>query len=162
MSTLYANPFDTSASGFYFDSVESYEAMYAARLPVEEYEIDFIDGDEDGDSELFRALGIGQATIAVWFDGVADLERWERAALYWLADRYTDPADALAKVEDCPLFEGSAEDCVADYHEQAGEIPASLWPYIDFEAMARDWEINGDIDAFEFGGRSWVATDTHA
>ena len=49
-TTFYAQPYDISASGFYFDSEESYLAKIGTirndyGQPVEEFEIQFIDGD---------------------------------------------------------------------------------------------------------------------
>ena len=62
MTTLFAQPYDISARGFYFDTASEYSAK-AAKLkndygqPVEEFEIQFIDGD-GLDAKLFEALGV--------------------------------------------------------------------------------------------------------
>ncbi len=50
MTTLFAQPYDTSAQGFYFDSADAYDARTtllrnASGQPVEEFEIQFIDGE---------------------------------------------------------------------------------------------------------------------
>ena len=47
MTQLHAQPYDISASGFYFDSLEDYQAKAAKARndygdPVEEFEIQFI------------------------------------------------------------------------------------------------------------------------
>ena len=76
---LFAQPYDISANGFYFDSAEEYQAKssnlrnhYGA--PVEEFEIQFIDG-EGIDCELFNTLSICQANISKFFEIV---DTWER------------------------------------------------------------------------------------
>ena len=50
MTTLYAQPYDISATGFYFDSLEEYTQKAAKNFNsfgglVEEYELQFIDGE---------------------------------------------------------------------------------------------------------------------
>ena len=50
MTTLYAQPYNIDATGFYFDSAEDYDAKAKGNFDrygqfVEEYEIQFIDGE---------------------------------------------------------------------------------------------------------------------
>jgi hypothetical protein len=60
MTTLYAQPYDITAIGFSFTTLEEYRKK-AGNLtndygrPVEEFEIQFIDGN-DIDAQLFKAL----------------------------------------------------------------------------------------------------------
>jgi hypothetical protein len=66
-TVLFAQPYDISAEGFYFTSAEQYIAKAANNrnslgLPVEEYEMQFIDGDEL-DAELFKAVGVDQSNF---------------------------------------------------------------------------------------------------
>lgn len=72
MSTFYAQPYDINAEGFYFDDAESYCRQSAGHvnrygMPVEEYEIQFIDG-ELIDAALASALEVNQASISAYFD----------------------------------------------------------------------------------------------
>ena len=59
---LHAQPYDITATGFYFEDYDDYSAK-AAKLrndygdPVEEFEIQFIDGDRI-DCDLAQAIGI--------------------------------------------------------------------------------------------------------
>lgn len=67
MTQLHAQPYDISATGFYFDSVEEYAQKSARNFnnfgaPVEEYEIQFIDG-ESIDAALFKALNVHQGNF---------------------------------------------------------------------------------------------------
>ena len=70
--TLYAQPYDISATGFYFSNVETYHAE-AAELRnsygdrIEEFEIQFIDGSRL-DCELAKAFAINQTNFAAFFD----------------------------------------------------------------------------------------------
>ena len=59
MTTLFAQPYDISACGFYFETADEFTAKAIAATndygdPVEEFEIQFIDG-ADIDCELARA-----------------------------------------------------------------------------------------------------------
>lgn len=77
MTQLHAQPYDLSATGFYFESVEEFDAKAKANRNdygqrVEEYEIQFIDG-EGIDCDLASAIGINQANIAQYFEAV---EAW--------------------------------------------------------------------------------------
>jgi antirestriction protein len=44
-------------------------------------------------------------------------------------------------VEDCGLLD---------------EVPENLRYYFDYEAFARDLELNGDVSGFQFAGRDWT------
>ena len=73
-TTLYAQPYDISAMGFYFDSADDYaEKAKAARndhgQPVEEFEIQFIDG-EAIDAALAEAIGLHQGDITAFFEAI--------------------------------------------------------------------------------------------
>lgn len=64
---LYAQPYDITAMGFSFSDIEGYRTKAAALRnaasdPVEEFEIQFIEGDAI-DTELFAALSISQARL---------------------------------------------------------------------------------------------------
>ncbi len=78
MATFYAHPYDITATGFYFEDAQSYHAKAVAARnsygdPVEEFEIQFIDG-EMIDAELCRAIGINQANICTVIE---KLDEWE-------------------------------------------------------------------------------------
>jgi hypothetical protein len=67
MTELFAQPYDTTAEGFYFRTPDQYEETAAGirndfGFPVEEFEIQFIDGEEI-DAALFKALGVHQGNF---------------------------------------------------------------------------------------------------
>lgn len=74
MTTLFAQPYDISADGFYFESAEDYQGKSSKLLNrygehVEEFEIQFIDG-EGIDCDLFKALSVSQCTCEKFLDFV--------------------------------------------------------------------------------------------
>jgi len=78
MTQLYAQPYDLSATGFYFETCEEYAVKSAALRndygePVEEFEIQFIDGDEI-DYDLAGALGLNQINFAQFLSAV---DNWD-------------------------------------------------------------------------------------
>lgn len=163
-TTLFANPYDISASGFYFTSMEDYDAKSAALCnecgqPVEEFEIDYIDGDT---AELFNAFGVNQANLAQWFE-IEDRELSEEemaAFAYLVSNLGKAPQEALDAIEDVRLFAGKASDYVEEILDEIHpDIPSTLRNYIDTEAMARDMVINGEITVFEHGRTRYVITN---
>ena len=67
MTQFYAQPYDIMAQGFFFESYAEFTDTASQNLnacgdPVEEYEIQFIDGAEI-DCALARAVGISQVNI---------------------------------------------------------------------------------------------------
>ena len=82
MTKLYAQPYDISATGFYFESVEEYEKRSNDNRneygqPVEEYEIQFIDG-ERIDAELANAFGLNQTNLGKFLQVVEDWKNHEK------------------------------------------------------------------------------------
>ncbi|MBK8227477.1 MAG: antirestriction protein ArdA [Flavobacteriales bacterium] len=148
MTKLYAQPYNIDATGFYFDSLESYRQQSASLRdsygqPVEEFEIQFIDG-EDADMELFNALGIHQGDIGAFFEAI---EGWDD-------DEKTRVAIAVGECGyDFDLDKDRPEDIDMDIYELDsltelaeefvenglfGTIPDNIRNYLDMEAIACD------------------------
>ena len=167
MTTYHAQPYSLDATGFYFDNLDDYEAKFEANkdsfgAPVEEYEIQFIDG---AGAELFKALGIDQSTLKIWFDHAESLDKNEQAALSYLTGECLgmSPHDALDTVDDVCLFEGAIKDYAEEYFDEVyPDLPEALRHYIDMEAFARDLDLNGDVYGFRFGGTDYVVTNHNA
>ena len=86
MTTLHATSYNSDAAGFYFESLEDYQGKAEKHLDrfgnlVEEFEIQFIDGD---DAELFNACGINQSNHDTWFDVIELMSEAEKLSLYYL------------------------------------------------------------------------------
>jgi hypothetical protein len=148
-TVLFAQPYDISAVGFYFASVEDYEKQ-SARLrnsfgqPVEEFEIQFIDGDEL-DAELFKAVGVNQGNFGAFLD----------ACNYWNTDQ---KRNVIIAVGECgytfDLKNGNPDDLDVEIYElnslrelahyfvdeeiMFGKVPESIKYHLDYDSIARD------------------------
>ena len=140
MSTFFAQPYSLDAVGFYFDTLEVYTEKSESLLdvfgnPVEEFEIQFIDGE---DCELFSACGVNQANLSLWFETIAELSEHEKTALYYLRSvSGYNLVDALEKMDDVNLSEGSLKDVAETLFDEfyLNDVPESVRAYIDYENM---------------------------
>ena len=148
MTTLYANPYDLSAMGFYFDNSEEYaENSQALRNSFgerpEEFEIDFIDG-EGIDADLAKAWSLNQCNFTAFFNA-CDMWEEDEKVRYIIAvgecgydfDVESDKPDEI----DVDIYQlGSMRELAEQFVEEGlfGEIPNHLENYIDYDAIARD------------------------
>ena len=151
MTTFYAQPYDISASGFYFETMADYTEK-SGKLrndhgqPVEEYEIQFIDG-ELLDAELCRAIDINQANIG---DVIEGIDNWsddeKRQIILAVGDGFAfDPKTDDPAGFDVTIYElDSMRELAEQFIEEGlfGDIPENLAPYIDCDAIARDLEFD--------------------
>lgn len=148
MIQLHAQPYDLSASGFYFESAEEYQTKAKANRndygqPVEEYEIQFIDG-EALDDALFEALSIHQGDIKHFLDEACKWEEWEKINVIiaigecgYAFDRESDdPSDFDVQIYNVDSLKELAIDFIND--GLFGDIPEHLENYLDIDAMAAD------------------------
>ena len=165
MTTLHATPYNLDVKGFYFESedefitkMEGLTDSYGA--PVEEFEIQFIDGD---DYKLFEAAGINQATINTWFEEIEPLTDDEKLGVYFLLDQGYPLDYALGFHEDTCIQESSLEDAAEQLFDEcyAHDIPESLRYYIDYEKFARDVKLGGDMVEFEYNGTTYTCTNAN-
>jgi len=149
---LHASPYDTAATGFYFDDYAEYQQKSKTHKnhygeKVEEYELQFIDG-ERLDGELFSALGVHQANLKAFFDTALEWDEWEKI-LVILATREAgynfDIETDLPDQFDIDVYNvDSIKELAQDFVEQGlyGDIPSHLEYYIDYDAIARDLSID--------------------
>lgn len=164
MTTLYAQPYDISANGFYFNSQDEYQQKSSALRnnsgwPVEEFEIQFIDGDSL-DAELFKALGINQGNFDAFLTAC---EEWDdtqkiKVALavgecgYRFDLSQDDPDDF-----DVALYEmDSMRDLAMQFVEEGlfGDIPERIQYYLDYDAIARD--LGMDYSETSIAGTNYI------
>ena len=147
-TVLYALPYDMAARGFFFSSAEDYQKEVSTKtnnygMPVEEFEIQFIEGDTI-DAALFEAVEVHQGDIAAYFKAVEDwdTDRKQRIIIavgecgYLLG--LDSSEDDLPEVD---LYETeSMKDLAEQFVEEGlfGDIPERLQFYIDHDAIARD------------------------
>ena len=164
MTTLYAQPYNIDATGFYFETAEDYAAKAKNNHDrygqfVEEYEIQFIDGDEI-DCSLATAIGLNQCNYARFLELVDEWEDHEKIR-YIIAvgecgfnfDLEKDNIDQL----DVDLYEESSmRDLAIRFVEEGlfGDVPDSFQFYIDYDAIARDLTI--DYGETTIGGMNLI------
>ena len=164
MVQLHAQPYDISASGFFFEDTKEYDAKRRKCLsdvgqPVEEFEIQFIDG-EDIDAELFKALGINQATFPLFLEKVDEWDDSQKKKIiiavgecgYSVDLNSGDPDDF-----DIDLYEmDSLRELAEHFVEEGlfGEIPERIRFYLDYDAMARD--LGMDYSETTIAGQSFI------
>lgn len=152
MTSFYAQPYDISASGFYFETEEEFRAKSAALRndygdPVEEFEIQFIDG-ELIDAELCNAIGINQANIFTIIDKLGEWDKDDKRTIvivvgeggYSFDLNTSNPSDF--DIEICEL--NSMRELAEQFVDEGlfGETPDRLAYYLDYDAIARDLAID--------------------
>ena len=161
---LYAQPYDIEANGFYFSSLDEYNLRLstlknAFGLPVEEFELQFIDGARI-DADLFKALGVHQGNFPAYLEAVDDWSADDKIKVIiavgeagYTFDLGNDTPDQF----DIDLYElDSLKDLAEQFVEEGlfGEIPKSLQNYIDYEAIARD--LGMDYSEIRIDGTNYV------
>lgn len=148
MPQLHAQPYDITANGFYFESLEEYTEKANSNRndygePVEEYEIQFIDGDHI-DCDLAKAWGINQATIGQYFDACESWDDHDKIVFIIAVGEvgYSfDPATVTADDFDVDIYHvDSMKELAEQFVEDGlfGNIPDHLANYIDMDAIAYD------------------------
>lgn len=148
MPQLHAQPYDITANGFYFESLDQYEEKASSNRndygdPVEEYEIQFIDGDQI-DCDLAKAWGINQANIGTYFDFCESWDGHDKTVFiiavgeagYSFDPDSVTPSDFDVEVYHVDSIKELAEQFVDE--GLFGDIPDHLANYIDMDAIARD------------------------
>ncbi|GJL94925.1 MAG: hypothetical protein DHS20C05_13300 [Hyphococcus sp.] len=163
--TLYAQPCDLAASGFYFKDAATFQKK-AANLKndfgqhVEEFEIQFIDSDDEIDCALANAFGINQVNFAAFLNCAENWEDWEKFHFilavgecgYSFDYETVSPDDFDVDVFGVETLKELAERFLEDGYY--GEIPESLQFYIDTDAIARD--LAADYSEATIAGNSFV------
>ena len=147
MTLLYAQPYDRSAEGFYFRDIEEYDNTIATIRnafgdPVEEFEIQFIDG-EQIDCELAEAMDLNQANVGTFLTWVEEWEDWQKIPFIiavgecgYSFDEDTDPDEFDVDIYE----EENLKDLAYRFVDEGlfGDIPENIQCYLDYDAIARD------------------------
>lgn len=108
---LHATPYNINYSGFYFSSLEEFEALFDKnRAEVEEYEIQYINGNNN--PKLFSAGQITQSNLDIWFNELADISDTDDVSIQirYLLDLGFDLSTAIRRADEVCLYFGSASD----------------------------------------------------
>ncbi|QZA78207.1 antirestriction protein ArdA [Deefgea tanakiae] len=163
-TTFFAQPYNTSAVGFYFSSTAEFAAKSASHIDcygntVEEYEIQLNEAD---DAELINALQLDQSSVAQYFDEIEDMSASEKVALFYLVHEANYCLnDAIAKIDEVCITTCSLKDAAAELFDECylTSIPDAVRNYIDYDSLARDCELNGDLAEFRFGSDTYTVTN---
>lgn len=164
MTQLYAQPYDTSAAGFYFSRASEYTMSAISNRnesgqTVEEYEIQFIDG-EDIDCALATAWELNQANFTAFLEAAEDWDEDDKTryiiAVGECGYSHEQVADDPSQI-DMTLYEQSSMKELAEQFVDEGlfgEIPEQLRNYIDYEAIARD--LSMDYSEISIAGTHFI------
>jgi hypothetical protein len=164
--SLYAQPHNIDATGFYFSDYEEYtEKQESCRDSfgnvVEEFEIHLIGGAGD----FAHIIKPDQCNLEEWFEQAEQfggLSDTEQTAFQWLVDDLNMDADeAFEKCSDVCIFEGTREEYAQQFVDDCYDLDrtmGNLARYFDYDAFGRDLELGGDI--VEISPRMWV-TNPH-
>ncbi len=164
MSEFFAQPYDNNAKGFFFNNPESYRKGSTGRtncygMPVEEYEIQFIDGDLI-DAALASALEVNQVTICAYFEAEDEWSEDQKLRVIISEREIGNPFDLEHDNPDdldIDLFEiDTMRELAEQFVEEGlfGEIPEHLANYIDLDAIARD--LSFDYAETNIAGRRFI------
>lgn len=148
MTQLFAQPYDIGANGFFFETAEEYQKKATSLRNaygdvVEEFEIQFIDGD-DIDVALFNAVGIYQSNFAAFLDACEDWDENDKLRVIIAAGEagYSfdfstgSPSDFDVDIYEVDSLRELAEQFVDE--GLFGDIPERIQHYLDYDAIARD------------------------
>ncbi len=159
--TLFAQPYDISATGFYFDDLEGYESKIRSvrndyGQKVEEFEIQFIDG-EAIDSALAKAVGLSQANVDEFLALVDDLDEYEKQVIVIAVGECGYGFDPDPQAYDVDIYPvGSMRELAEQFVDEGlfGDIPERLQHYIDYDAIGYD--LSMDYAEIEVAGERLI------
>jgi hypothetical protein len=153
-TTLYANPYNISYTGFYFGSIDEFN-KHLSQASYEEVEIDFIDGNNPG---LFQATKIHQGNVDLWFDELNKYsdDSHEASAIGYLLDiMHID--EAIKRRDEVILHRGNLADYAFELVKDVcslDQLPDLIRNHIDYNSIGRDLELNSEVT--ELSRNVWV------
>lgn len=146
--TFYAQPYDLSATGFYFSDTETYKDMigkvfndYGDR--VEEFEIQFINGFVL-DSKLAQAIAPNQSNILAMMKAMDTWSEDQKTrvviAVYEGGCDFDFETDDPDEIEIDLYHDMTLKDLAYQFVDEGllGDIPDRLSAYLDYGKIARD------------------------
>ena len=164
MTTLYAQPYDIAANGFYFKTADDFKTQSKGLRngygdPVEEYEIQFIDGDLI-DCELAQAFALNQINFHLFLEYT---EQWNehQKTCFIIANSecgygFNPEHENIDNLEVDIYPVSSLKELAEQFVDEGlyGDIPKPLEHYLDHEAMARD--LSADYSMTEIAGNRFA------
>ena len=132
-------------TGFWIDCSDfDYEEIVDNFKQQGDFDPEIMFTDYEGFPEcLYSECGINFDLVATW-EGLDDNQQTIVEAL---VDHgiCSDFKEALEKYDDCYIFDGTRGDYAHQVTTECSEIPDFLQNYIDWDAMGRDMEIDGNM-----------------
>ena len=164
MTTLYAQPYDITATGFFFETTEKYQEKSvklrnSAGWPVEEFELQFIDG-AGIDAKLFEALGVNQCNFPQFLEAVDGWNEDEKIkviiAVGEVGYNFNLGTDTPDQFEIDLYATDSLKELAEQFVEEGlfGDIPERIRNYLDYDAIARD--LGMDYSETTIDGKRYV------
>jgi hypothetical protein len=168
---FYVNPYNMSATGFYFETYEELEEK-AAKLvddfgcPIEEFEIEPIDGTQ-AEMQLAEAANVDPCNIESFIEFINEPEESWPTVYYLMDNLGLSLSDALNKIGDCTVIKSSIEDYAVEFVSDCylcvldKDSIQFIESYFDYDKLADDLRANGDCVDFEFGGKVYTCTNAN-
>ena len=172
---FYANPYNTDATGFYFETYSEYKenvktAKDSFGNPVEEFEFQVIDGSKE-ECQLVEAIGIYQWNIEEVIDFIDGYgcNECDWPAVFFLLDNKIcgNLEDAKNQARNYNVSKENLLDAATKIFDECYLclIPKAsrqfIEQYIDYDKFANDCEKNGDMVEFEFGLKTYTCTNAN-
>lgn len=164
MTRFFAQPYDLHANGFYFDDSEEFQDKVSKVKNdfgdlVEEFEIQFIDGD-DIEAQLFKVLSVGQWNIAAFIevnDSWSDEDKIKLICAVGDCGYDFEIGKDNPEQFDIDIYVGvTMRELAEQFIDEGlfGEIPESIQSYIDYDAVARD--LSMDYSEMNIAGKCYI------
>lgn len=161
MTTFFAQPYSIDATGFYFETAFEFQEKSKSNRdrfggPIEEYEIQFIDGDSI-DAALADAHDINQSNLSEIIDFIDVGEPHEKTAFIIAVGECGYDSSCNISEVDIDIYElDSLRELAEQFLDEGlfGEIPSHIRNYIDIEAVAYD--LGMDYSETEIAGTRYV------
>jgi len=169
---FYANPYNIGVTGFYFDTFEEYETKSAALKdsfgnPVEEFEIDVIDGTAE-ECALAKAAKVTQGEIDEFLEFINDSDEGSWPTIFYLMDNLSmEFNQARREADNYSVVESSLKDYAYELADECylssldKETRQWVSQYFDYDRFANDLRVGGDCVEFEFGGKTFTCTNAN-
>jgi len=165
---FFAQPYNHDEEGFNFSTEEEYEQKSSQcrdsfNLPVEEFYIYYVGGNIEI-NEIFGACRVDQSNFGQFLAIIEDVPEDQWPDLFYLCDSIGyDMGQAVAKLGDVSIFRGCLEDAAKDWFDECYlyRIPEEVQIYIDYEAFARDRQLEGEMYEFGFAGDTFTCTNAN-
>lgn len=161
MTSFFAQPYSIDAAGFYFETAAEFQTAAKTNRDrfgqkVEEYEIQFIDG-ELIDAAIADAHDINQANLSEVIDFIDTAENHEKTALIIAVNECGYDSNCNIGQIDIDIYEmDSLRELAEQFVEEGlfGEIPDRLRNYLDMDLIAND--LGFDYAETEIAGTRYV------